>query len=189
MPKKSNAAERIVRATAALLASRGYAGTGLNDIIARAEAPKGSLYHYFPAGKPQIASAAIDFVGREVCGFLDQASGQAPHARNVLRGFTATLRGWLENSQFAEACPVFSTTLSIGAELAPVHAECRQVLQSWHACIERALLADGLEQGPAASRAWLVLAALEGAVAIARAEHSLRALNATETELRELLPG
>ncbi|MBE1118778.1 helix-turn-helix transcriptional regulator, partial [Escherichia coli] len=48
MPKKSNAAERIVHATASLLASRGYFGTGLSDIIARAEAPKGSLYHYFP---------------------------------------------------------------------------------------------------------------------------------------------
>ncbi len=52
MPKKSNAAERIVHATASLLASRGYFGTGLSDIIARAEAPKGSLYHYFPEGKP-----------------------------------------------------------------------------------------------------------------------------------------
>ncbi len=55
LPKKSNAAERIVHATASLLASRGYFGTGLSDIIARAEAPKGSLYHYFPEGKPQTA--------------------------------------------------------------------------------------------------------------------------------------
>ena len=100
MPKKSNAAERIVHATASLLASRGYFGTGLSDIIARAEAPKGSLYHYFPEGKPQIASAAIGFVADEVASFLDRAGTQAPHARNVLRQFTATLRGWLEHSRF-----------------------------------------------------------------------------------------
>ncbi|MNG23732.1 hypothetical protein D3C84_1083710 [compost metagenome] len=62
------------------------------------------------------------------------------------------------------------------------------MLQAWHASIERALCADGLEQEAAASRAWLVLAALEGAVAIARGEQSLRALDATERELRELLP-
>ncbi len=77
MPKKSNAAERIVHATASLLASRGYFGTGLSDIIARAEAPKGSLYHYFPEGKPQIASAAIGFVADEVASFLDRAGTQA----------------------------------------------------------------------------------------------------------------
>ena len=88
MPKKSNAAERIVHATASLLASRGYFGTGLSDIIARAEAPKGSLYHYFPEGKPQIASAAIGFVADEVASFLDRAGTQAPHARNVLQVHT-----------------------------------------------------------------------------------------------------
>ncbi|MGC5698854.1 TetR/AcrR family transcriptional regulator [Pseudomonas sp. NFXW11] len=188
MPKKSNAAERIVRATASLLASRGYAGTGLSDIIARSEAPKGSLYHYFPDGKPQIASAAIGFVGREVQAFLEQAGSQAPHARNVLGRFTATLRNWLQHSQFAEACPVFSTALSIEAELAPVHAECRSVLRAWHASIEGALRADGVAAAAATSRAWLVLCALEGAVAISRSEQSLSALDATEGELRALLP-
>lgn len=188
MPKKSNAAERIVRATAALLSSRGYAGTGLSDIIVQANAPKGSLYHYFPGGKPEIAGAAIAFVGHEVGAFLDQAGGQAPHARNALRRITATLRGWLERSQFNEACPVFATTLSIDAELAPVHATCRQALQAWHASIEGALLADGLEKRPAASRAWLILAALEGAVGIARAERSFDALDAVEHELGALLP-
>lgn len=188
MPKKSNTAERIVRSTAALLSNRGYAGTGLSDIIAQAEAPKGSLYHYFPGGKPQIASAAIGFVGREVGAFLDQAATKPPHARNVLRRFTATLRDWLEKSQFNEACPVFATTLSIDAELTPVHAECRQVLRAWHACIERALCADGVEGHSAASRAWLILAALEGAVGIARAEHSLLPLKAVESELKALLP-
>lgn len=161
MPKKSNAAERIVHATASLLASRGYFGTGLSDIIARAEAP-GSLYHYFPEGKPQIASAAIGFVADEVASFLDRAGTQAPHARNVLLQFTTTLRGWLEHSRFEEACPVLSTSLSIDAELAPVHAECRRALRAWHASIERALRADGLAEKLAASRAWLILAALEG---------------------------
>ncbi|MFU3617437.1 TetR/AcrR family transcriptional regulator [Pseudomonas paraeruginosa] len=188
MPKKSNAAERIVHATASLLASRGYFGTGLSDIIARAEAPKGSLYHYFPQGKPQIASAAIGFVGAEVETFLDRAGATAPHARNVLREFTATLRGWLERSAFEEACPVFSTTLSIDAELAPVHAECRRALRAWHAGIERALRADGMAEKAAASRAWLILAALEGAVGVARAERSVDALDAIEEELRALLP-
>lgn len=160
----------------------------LSDIIARAEAPKGSLYHYFPEGKPQIASAAIGFVADEVASFLDRAGTQAPHARNVLRQFTATLRGWLEHSRFEEACPVLSTSLSIDAELAPVHAECRRALRAWHASIERALRADGLAEKLAASRAWLILAALEGAVAVARVERSFQALDAIEEELQALLP-
>ncbi|MFU1922202.1 TetR family transcriptional regulator C-terminal domain-containing protein, partial [Klebsiella pneumoniae] len=118
------------------------------------------------------------FVADEVASFLDRAGTQAPHSRNVLRQFTATLRGWLEHSRFEEACPVLSTSLSIDAELAPVHAECRRALRAWHASIERALRADGLAEKLAASRAWLILAALEGAVAVARVERSFQALDA-----------
>ncbi|EVT89089.1 hypothetical protein Z046_00100 [Pseudomonas aeruginosa VRFPA09] len=40
----------------------------------------------------------------------------------------------------------------------------------------------------AASRAWLILAALEGAVAVARVERSFQALDAIEEELQALLP-
>ncbi|EMC2778922.1 hypothetical protein QCC34_09170 [Pseudomonas aeruginosa] len=83
---------------------------------------------------------------------------------------------------------MLSTSLSIDAELAPVHAECRRALRAWHASIERALRADGLAEKLAASRAWLILAALEGAVAVARVERSFQALDAIEEELQALLP-
>ncbi|NWL75791.1 TetR/AcrR family transcriptional regulator [Pseudomonas taiwanensis] len=188
MPKKSNAADRVVRATASLLASRGYFGTGLGDIIARSETPKGSLYHYFPEGKPAIVSAAVDFVADEVLQHLDHAGEKAPHARNALRRFTATLRGWLEASAFAESCPIFATTLSIDDELQQVHLRCRRALQAWQGSFERSLCADGLDSVSAHSRAWLIIAALEGALGIAKAERSLVALNLVEEELLGLLP-
>lgn len=188
MPKKSNAADRVVRATASLLSSKGYFGTALGDIIARSETPKGSLYHYFPDGKPQIVSAAIDFVAGEVRAHLEQAASQAPHARNALRGFTATLRGWLEASGYAESCPIFATTLSIDAELGSVHQRCSVALGDWHAVFERALLADGLAAAAAESRAWLLITALEGALGVARVQRSLRPLELIEAELLPLLP-
>lgn len=188
MSKKSNAAERVVRATASLLASKGYVGTVLGDIIARSEVPKGSLYHYFPEGKPQIASAAIDFVAEEVRLHLERAAAQAPHARSALQRFTATLKGWLEASNFAESCPIFATTLSTDDELRDVHLRCRKALDGWHASFERALIADGLPAAAAQSRAWLLISALEGALGVARAQHSLLPLELIEAELLALVP-
>jgi len=41
------------------VSAQGYACTGLNDIVDASGAPKGSLYHYFPAGKASIAVAAV----------------------------------------------------------------------------------------------------------------------------------
>ncbi len=188
LPKKSNAADRVVRATASLLASKGYFGTALGDIIARSETPKGSLYHYFPDGKPEIVGAAIDFVSTEVRAHLEQAANRAPHARNALLGFTATLRGWLEASDYAESCPIFATTLSIDDELDGVHRRCGAALGGWHGVFEQALLADGLAAAVAERRAWLLIAALEGALGVARVQRSLRPLALIEAELLPLLP-
>ena len=56
---KRDARRRMVVTTAKLLQRQGYNGTGLNQIVAEAEAPKGSLYFHFPGGKEQLAAEAI----------------------------------------------------------------------------------------------------------------------------------
>lgn len=188
MAKKSDACDRIVRATASLLASHGYYGTGLNDVIRLSEAPKGSLYHYFPQGKPQMAAAAVTFIGEEVASALAQAGKRPPHGRQLLQAMTATLRSWLTRSQFQASCPVFSTAMSSGEELAVVREACAQAFANWMTAIEQALLRDGLGAEQAASRACLAIAALEGAVVLARTRESLEPLEQIERELLGLLP-
>ena len=63
--------ERLIRAAVFLFQNQGYHGAGLAAILARARAPKGSLYHHFPGGKEDLAIAAVDWLGAEVDGFLD----------------------------------------------------------------------------------------------------------------------
>jgi TetR/AcrR family transcriptional repressor of lmrAB and yxaGH operons len=46
--------ERLITTAAALFREKGYHGTGLSEILAKANAPKGSLYHHYPAGKPDL---------------------------------------------------------------------------------------------------------------------------------------
>ncbi len=58
LPKHRSA---IIAAAAKLFRRQGYAATGINEIADAAGAPKGSLYHYFPDGKDQIAEAAVRF--------------------------------------------------------------------------------------------------------------------------------
>ena len=47
-------------ATQELLRRRGYAASGLGEIVARSGAPKGSLYFHFPGGKQELAIAAME---------------------------------------------------------------------------------------------------------------------------------
>ena len=48
----------ILNAAVTLFRRRGYAATGLADILQLSGAPKGSLYHYFPQGKEQLGEEA-----------------------------------------------------------------------------------------------------------------------------------
>src|SRR5690606_28854900 len=50
---------RLVEATQELLWERGYAATSPKDILQRAGAGQGSMYHHF-AGKQDLASAALE---------------------------------------------------------------------------------------------------------------------------------
>jgi AcrR family transcriptional regulator len=50
----SDTRARLLEAAAQLFREQGYAATGLKQITAEAEAPWGSLYHFFPGGKEQL---------------------------------------------------------------------------------------------------------------------------------------
>jgi len=56
--------DRIVGASAELFRRQGYAGTGVKQIVAEANAPFGSLYHFFPGGKEELGAETIRWSGR-----------------------------------------------------------------------------------------------------------------------------
>src|SRR5205807_5695586 len=55
----STTKERIIETSAELFRRQGYAGTGVKQIVTAAEAPFGSLYHFFPGGKEELGAAAV----------------------------------------------------------------------------------------------------------------------------------
>src|SRR5256885_14385974 len=51
--------ERIMDSSAELFRRHGYTGTGMKQIVAAANAPFGSIYHFFPGGKEQLGEEVI----------------------------------------------------------------------------------------------------------------------------------
>lgn len=62
MDKKIDTRSKILNSASKLFFSNGYHATGLNSILKVSEAPKGSLYYYFPKGKEELALEAIKVV-------------------------------------------------------------------------------------------------------------------------------
>jgi AcrR family transcriptional regulator len=74
----------MVRSAAQLIRLQGVSGTGLREIVAEAEAPRGSLQHYFPGGKEELVSEALRWMGgvaaRRVRRHLADLSSRTPGA-------------------------------------------------------------------------------------------------------------
>ena len=69
--------QRLVTAAAELFRRRGYAATGIKAVLTAAEAPYGSLYHFFPGGKAELGRAVIEESGRVYLEHLPPWSWQA----------------------------------------------------------------------------------------------------------------
>ena len=81
----------IVDTAVALFRRQGYAGTALNDIVDESGAPKGSRYHYFPAGKASIAAAAVEEAGRRVAATMTRLAHETPTTGELLRAHARLL--------------------------------------------------------------------------------------------------
>ncbi len=60
MPRNQESKIKILTTASILFQKQGYHATGLNQIIKESGCPKGSLYYYFPEGKEQLATEAIN---------------------------------------------------------------------------------------------------------------------------------
>ena len=94
--------ERILRAAVRLFQQRGYHGTGLSEILAEADAPKGSLYHHFPQGKAQLGVAAIDAVAADYEALFARRRARGVSAANIVRGVAAAQAQWLKDTLWRE---------------------------------------------------------------------------------------
>lgn len=169
LPKHRNA---IIVATATLFRRQGYAATGINDIVAQSGAPKGSLYHYFPRGKEQIAEEAVRHAGAHAAKTLRRLASEHNTAASLLRAYGAMLAGWMVKSDFREGCPITTVLLETASDSEPLARAGREAFGSWREVFEHALLRDGLEPRRAARLAALAIAAFVGAMVQARVEGS-----------------
>jgi TetR/AcrR family transcriptional repressor of lmrAB and yxaGH operons len=180
---------RITAAASQLLRRRGYAATGLSEVISASDAPKGSLYHYFPEGKEQLAAEAISSSGRIVSDTISGVLTASESMPQALRSFARLLARNLERSDFRDGCPVGTTTLEMAAESEPLRRACGRSFEDWTEAIAARLREEGREPQAARRGAVLVLSAFEGALMMARALRDVAPLYEVAEELIERRPG
>ncbi len=183
-PAAAGSRERMIDSTIDLMRGYGLSGAGINDIVRDSGAPKGSVYHFFPDGKLQIATEALVVYSARVRVFIDQAlAGKAVPADKVKALFAAFARR-VEAGHYLRSCAVGAVSLDLGDELDALQQVLSTAFDDWRAVIAGHItLADARRSR---SFAGLVLTAIEGAYIRSRVERSSRPFQEAGAWLAEL---
>jgi len=174
--------QRIVEAARFLFWEKGYAATGLAELLARADANSGSFYHFFES-KDAVLRAVLDTY-RDLLEPMVLRPVWEAHARPIDRIFSLldSYRQRLLDTGCQYGCPIGRLALELDPENAPAHALIAQNFAAWRQAVEACARAAALPQPD--DVAAFVLTVMEGAVMQSRAYRSIEPYDACMRQLR-----
>jgi TetR/AcrR family transcriptional repressor of lmrAB and yxaGH operons len=181
MAKRGETRERLLRTAAGLFQTQGYHATGLNQVVAEGNAPKGSLYFHFPGGKEQLAAESLTLSATEVHDRLKKVTD----LDDALDLFAAQLVA----SDFRDGCPIATVALDAAAESDQIRTACVSAYGSWRAVLTDFLVRQGIHVDRAQGLAITALAAIEGAMLLAKTQRDVSPLRQVAADLRILIEG
>jgi len=167
---------RILDSSAELFRRQGYAGTGIKQILAAAEAPFGSLYHFFPGGKEQLGGETIRSSGRLYIELFASIAAQAPDVPSAVGDFFAGAAETLLETDYADACPIATVALEVSSTNEQLREACADVFDGWIDGATQYFCAAAIEPRSARALALEMLCLLEGAFVFCRALRSTEPL-------------
>jgi len=181
--------DRIVYETAQHLRRTGVTGTGLREVVVAADAPRGSLQHYFPGGKDQLVGEALEWAGTWAAQRVDEHLARMRRPTPA-RLFAAIVDDWatdLALRHFERGCPVAAAVIDCADTNEAVRQAADSALQTWQRPLADALVSMGRTPRRAQALSTLMLCALEGAIVLARAQRDTAPLRLVARELGPVL--
>ncbi|MEV7543239.1 TetR/AcrR family transcriptional regulator [Streptomyces sp. NPDC089915] len=164
--------ERLVRTASRLMQHGGYESTPVKQLVREAGATLGSLYHFFPGGKQELAVAAIGHGDGEFAGTLGAALDSDPDAARAIEAAAGVLADALAASDWRDGCPVTATALESVGRLPELQEACARSFGNWQELVAAKLRASGIGEEDSRDLAVTVIAALEGAEMTAQVTRS-----------------
>jgi TetR/AcrR family transcriptional repressor of lmrAB and yxaGH operons len=167
--------DRMVGGATVLLATKGIEGTTFAKVLEATDSPRGSVYHHFPGGKPELIHAALDLASSRGLAAMEATRGRP--ASLVVQRFLELWRSLLDRSHLTAGCAVLAVTVATDDDELLDHAG--SIFRSWTELLTQLCVAGGVPLD----------SATEGAVALCRAERSRQPFDDIEAVLLSLVPG
>lgn len=186
MSTKNNSKDVLIETASRLFRIKGYYGVGLKDIIEESGIPKGSLYHYFPKGKEQLAIAAINHTKEIV---IQKILELFEKIEDPIIAFQIHLDHLLE---------IINSNENIGFSIGTIAGEtystneeirktCQLAFEEWQAIYRQKLLQSGYDTERATDLGITVNLMIEGAIRLSLTMKSNRPLEVAKKQITLLL--
>ncbi len=184
MAPRGETREKLIRTTGELLQRQGYNATGMNQILAESQAPKGSLYFHFPGGKEELAAAAVERSAQNIEGAIEHVLASAAEPGESIERLVATMAAGLDATSYAAGCPLATVALETAATSDRLQQATNDGFNAWLDAIAARLRTAGWPGPAAGEEALVVLSTLEGGLVLARARRDPEPLRKLGARLR-----
>jgi TetR/AcrR family transcriptional regulator, lmrAB and yxaGH operons repressor len=188
-PVVSDTRSRILQSAVLLFRQRGYHGVGVNDILAAAQAPKGSLYHHFPGGKAELAVAVTESITDAIFAMVE--SDHSVSTASLVRSVGHRILEWMRatSSGNEAACAMLACLAAESEDTPIVGAAVRRAYQRLGRLIAERLERENWPARAAEDSAFLVIAMLEGGGIVGRTLGEPRLYTAAVERAAAMLQG
>jgi AcrR family transcriptional regulator len=173
VPRTTDARDKAIKTAERLFRVQGYAATGLTQIIEESGSPKGSFYFHFPGGKRELAAEVIAaYRAKTTAGFRALADRSAGDPDKFVRSLAKAVADEMSASGWTKGC----VAQALVQELAPNDGAAADSLaalfEDWVTIIAAAIRTAEMTKKSARQHAMALVAGLEGARTLARAQRS-----------------
>ncbi len=174
-------------ASAELFYAKGYAATGMADILKKAKANSGSFYFFFKS-KEELLDAVLDWYLANLDPYIirpiyERCDDPIERVFLLLNDY----RDKILTTDFTFTCPIGRLALEIDPAKRKIHQKIAANFNQWTAAVRKCLDAAAYRLPASVDReqlAQLVLTVMEGGVMQSRAQRAIQPYDASVAQLR-----
>jgi TetR/AcrR family transcriptional regulator, lmrAB and yxaGH operons repressor len=160
--------QRMVGAASELFRERGFDGTGFRDVVDRAGAARGAIYHHFPEGKTELGVSVVGEAGGRIATLVEDVCAAAAPTQAVETLLDIVGRMLVHHGD-RPGCPVTAVTLAADDPTGALRAAADTFFDRLDAALADCLMRAGISDDQARAFATLAVSAAEGAIILCRA--------------------
>lgn len=164
MSNKLKTKTALIETASRLFRIHGYDGISLNDILKDINIPKGSLYHYFPNGKEELAVEAIRHTKSIVLQLIEEVFDQYGDPIKGVQEHIYQLVHMMKDETDPVGFPIGTIAAEKHSTNESIRAACQSAFEEWRELYSTKFLEAGYSEKRANDCGIFILAAIEGGI-------------------------